>query len=86
VVGRYFYAPGTEELELPAAVRAVNEIQHQVFQQAIAVLAEDDRKYPDDVFVAIVAEDVPDHGRLRVLVRQAFADAIDDSRRVVATV
>jgi hypothetical protein len=85
VVARYFYVPGTETLESPGAVRAVNEIQHQVFAQAIAHLGDDCRRYPDEVFIAIVMEDIPDHGELRNLVQQAFADAIYDTRRAVAT-
>jgi hypothetical protein len=85
IVARYFYVPGTEELESPAAVRAVNEIQHQVFAQAIAVIAGDDRRYPDDVFVPIVTDDVPDHGNLRGLVRWAFEEAVHGLGRTVAT-
>jgi hypothetical protein len=77
IVARAYYEPGTENLTLPAAVRAVNELQHQVTQHALAVLEGNERRYPDDVLVTILTEEIPDHDGLLKWVRSAFSRAYD---------
>jgi hypothetical protein len=75
IVARSYYVPGTEDLTDAAAVRAVNELQHKIASHALAILDDDPRRYPDDVLVQIVFDDVPDRPDLRSLVRTAFARA-----------
>lgn len=80
VEARSYYEAGTENLTVPEAVREVNELQHQVTQHALKVLARDDRRYPDDVLVAILTEDVLDRAGLAGRVRESFARAYEEIR------
>src|SRR5262245_37534624 len=74
LVGRNYYAVGTEELTEPRALRAVNELQHQISQHVRALLENDDSRYPDDVFVSIILDDgTPAIPGFSELVNYAFA-------------
>jgi hypothetical protein len=75
LVGRAYYMPGTEELADPAALRAVNELQHQITQHVLALLDDNPRRYPDDVLIRCIVDDTPDRAGLRPAVRDAFAAA-----------
>src|SRR5262245_15044845 len=66
ITGRDTYEPQTEDLIHPARMRAINEIQHVIFGQLYALANDDSHRFPDDVLVAIILEDIRD----RVLKKQ----------------
>src|SRR5262245_40353534 len=70
IVARESYEPGSEALAHPARVRSVNEIQHCILAFLIALTENDPRRYPDDVFVAILSEDRDPEFRIQV--QEAF--------------
>jgi hypothetical protein len=54
--GRSFYLPGTSIEQASKALRTINEIQHSISSQLLPLLADDQKRYPDDVFINIVIE------------------------------
>jgi hypothetical protein len=74
VVARNYYIPQSEELADPVAVRAINELQHRITAHALAVLEDNPKRYPDDVFLGIVLDDTSERNELRDRVRYAFAE------------
>jgi hypothetical protein len=71
LVGRDSYECGTLELLHPQRLRAVNEIQHRVSAHALALLTNDEHRYPDEVLTAIILE--VDDPVLRQQVAHAFS-------------
>jgi hypothetical protein len=53
----------------------INELQHRVFAQILALLMVDPHRYPDDVLVAMLLRHNDDHLRAQSL--RAFADALE---------
>src|SRR5205823_1705204 len=76
VVARTYYVPQTLELTHPRAVREINESQHRITAHLLALLTKNPHRYPDEVLIAIVTDDVPETDGLNALVREAFAKAI----------
>jgi hypothetical protein len=62
ILARDTYEIEKNGLTNPARLRAINEIQHKVTSFLIALMKDDSKRYPDDVFVKIVLEhpDDPD--------------------------
>jgi hypothetical protein len=71
IVGRLAYEPGSLNLADPHWLRSVNEIQHRVASHVLALLNGDANRYPDDVFVAVILEQVD--ANLQRQVAAAFA-------------
>jgi len=54
IVARDSYEVGTDDLTDSKEMRLINEIQHRILSQLSAVLRNDERRYPDEVFWQIV--------------------------------
>jgi hypothetical protein len=77
LVARHYYEPQPGS---SAAVREINEIQHRVLGHALSVLQDEQPRLPDDVFVAMVVDDVSEANGLRNRVETAFAETYREFR------
>ena len=59
----------------PIRLRAINEIQHQVFSQIIGLLRRGEGSFPDDVIVKIML--IHDDAQLALDTRWAFGRALE---------
>src|SRR4051794_34034111 len=61
VVARGTYVPGTEDIADPRRLRMLNEVQHRVIAHICHLLANELRRYPDDVLTrTVIHEDDPE--------------------------
>lgn len=74
ILGRDAYEPSAPGLSHPERLRALNEVQHRVISHALALLAADPARYPDEVIVALLLEH--DDRELRRQVAAAFARSL----------
>ena len=75
IVGRdTAYEPGSLELRHPQRLRALNEVQHRICGQVLALLASDSDRYSDDALASIILEQ--DDPELRRQVAAAFARSL----------
>src|SRR5437899_2972712 len=74
IVARDAYEPGSLELRHPQRLRSVNELQHRITSQVLALLGADSARYPDDVLTSIILE--VDDPELRRQVAVAFARSL----------
>jgi len=79
-VARHYYGPQPESIEVPAAVREINELQHHVLSHALSVQMNEQPRFPDDVFVAIVIDNTSEANGLRNRVESAFAETYREFR------
>jgi hypothetical protein len=54
VSARYWYPTEEDHLAPPGSLMAINELQHTVTGQLTKLLWDDDKRYPDDVFIDIL--------------------------------
>jgi hypothetical protein len=80
LVARHYYGPHSDSLEIPAAVREINEIQHQVLSHALSVLMKEPPRFPDDIFVGIVIDNTSEANGLRSRVETAFIETYREFR------
>jgi hypothetical protein len=57
-----FYEAGTEAVSDPERLRRLNELLHRIADHNLAVLGDDERRRPDEVFLQILFEDLPSLG------------------------
>jgi hypothetical protein len=74
IVGRDSYEVNSKELRHPHRLRCLNEAQHRVTSQALALLTDDPGRYPDDVLVSVILDQ--DDPELRRQVVAAFARSL----------
>jgi hypothetical protein len=74
IVGRDTYEAASLGLRQPQRLRSLNEIQHRATSHALALLAADPGRYPDEVLAALVLEQ--DDPELRRQVAAAFARSL----------
>jgi hypothetical protein len=74
VVGRDTYVPASLDLRYPHRLRSLNEVQHRITGHVRALLAEDARRYPDEVLVSIILEE--NDPELRRQVAAAFVRSL----------
>src|SRR5262245_23597184 len=77
IMAREYYVPGTVDLTDPAAVREINELQHRVAAQVVALLDDHAMRFPDDVMAQIIMEESPARPALRAAIRREFVRALD---------
>ena len=63
IVARDTYVVGELGIHAPERLRAINEIQHRVLGHILALVTQDDSRYPDDVLLSILLDH--DDERLR---------------------
>jgi hypothetical protein len=78
ILARAAYVPGTEDLNDPARLRRINELQHQLSGFLMKLLSNDVERYPDDVFVRILVER-SGGGELQNEVQNVFSRLVDRS-------
>jgi len=74
IVGRLAYEAGSLEIKHPRWLRRVNETQHRVAGQLMALLADNSNRYPDDVIVPLLLEE--NDAELRTQLVAAFARSL----------
>ena len=74
IMGRDAYEPASAEVRHPQRLRALNEVQHRITSQVLALLAADPGRYPDDVLTSMILEQ--DDPELRPQVVEAFARSL----------
>jgi hypothetical protein len=74
ITARSHYASQSPEVANPKGLRAINELQHRLFNHLRALLTPGSFRFPDDLFVASML----DHkdSDLRVACTRAFNDAL----------
>jgi len=80
LVARHYYGPQSDSLEVPAAVREINEIQHRVLAHALSVLMKEPPRFPDDIFVELVIDNTSEADGLRNRVETAFIETYREFR------
>jgi hypothetical protein len=71
ILARDTYEVGRDGLADPTRLRRINELQHRVMSFLIALMKDDARRYPDDIFVRLILEHPEDLELQRQLV-EAF--------------
>jgi hypothetical protein len=57
VFARGTYVGGTDDVQAPKMLRKFNEAQNRIASQLVKLLCSDSKRYPDDVFANILAEE-----------------------------
>jgi hypothetical protein len=80
IAARDTYEVQAAGVHAPQRLREINEIQHRVFAQVLALLMVDPHRYPDDVLLAMVLRHDDDHLQTQSL--RAFGDALEQATSV----
>jgi hypothetical protein len=62
ILARDTYEVGGEGLTQPSRLRRMNEVQHRIMGVLLALMKQEVKRYPDDVFVQLLLEHPDDLG------------------------
>jgi hypothetical protein len=68
---KYTYEVGEEGLTNPSRLRLINEVQHRVISFLMALIKNEEKRYPDEVLVRIILEH-PEDLELQRQLQEAF--------------
>ncbi len=71
ILARDTYEVGGEGLTQPSRLRRMNEVQHRVMGFLLALMKQEVKRYPDDVFLRLLLEH-PDDLPLQHQLQEAF--------------
>jgi hypothetical protein len=72
ILARDTYEAGEEGLTQPARLRSMNEVQHRIMGFLLALMKQEGKRYPDNVFVRLLLEH-PDDVVLQQQLQEAFS-------------
>lgn len=76
ILARDTYVAGTDAVADPKRLKAFNELQHKLMGQLLAILLDEENRYPDDVFFAMVFDMATQSG-LTAELNHSAKEAID---------
>jgi hypothetical protein len=71
ILARDTYEVGGEGLTNPSRLRLINEVQHRVISFLMALIRNEEKRYPDEVLVRIILEH-PEDLELQRQLQEAF--------------
>jgi hypothetical protein len=72
ILARDTYEVGEEGLTQPARLRRMNEVQHRIMGFLLALMKQEGKRYPDNIFVRLLLEH-PDDVVLQQQLQETFS-------------
>ncbi|HEX8735637.1 MAG TPA: hypothetical protein VF721_09965 [Pyrinomonadaceae bacterium] len=76
IEARDSYEIGTENISNQSKIRRINEIQHRIFLEILALVKRNEKSYPDDVLMRMILEHREDKS-FEAGIAQAFKRVAD---------